>query len=40
MNDEMSAEEYEQRGLWTKLKERMGISELEEEYEDEAGSPE
>lgn len=39
MNEEMSAEEYEQRGLWTKLKERMGISELEEEYEEDAGLP-
>jgi len=38
MNNDMSADEFEQRGLWTRLKERIGISELEEEYEDEVGS--
>jgi cell division inhibitor SepF len=34
MNDDMSAEDYRQRGIWTRIKEGFGISELEEDYED------
>ena len=34
MNDDMSAEDFRQRGLWTRIKEGFGISELEDEYED------
>ncbi|HAH86762.1 MAG: cell division protein SepF [Armatimonadota bacterium] len=34
MNEEMSTDEYRQRGLWTRIKEGFGISELEEEYDD------
>lgn len=34
MNEEISGEDYRQRGLWTRIKEGFGISELEEEYEE------
>ena len=34
MSNDMSAEEFEQRGLWTKLKGMVGINEYEDEYED------
>lgn len=34
MNDEMSTDEFRQRGLWTRIKEGFGISELEEEFEE------
>ena len=34
MNSEMSAEEIKRRGVWTRIKEGFGISELEEEFDD------
>ena len=34
MNSDMSAEDFRQRGLWTRIKEGFGISELEDEYEE------
>ena len=34
MNTEMSADEIRRRGIWTRIKEGFGISELEEEFED------
>lgn len=34
MNGDMSAEEIRRRGIWTRIKEGFGISELEEEFED------
>lgn len=34
MNDNLSAEDLRQRGLWTRIKEGFGITELEEEFED------
>ena len=34
MNSEMSAEEIKRRGIWTRIKEGFGISELDEEFED------
>jgi len=34
MENNMSTDEMEQRSLWTRFKEKIGISELEEEYED------
>lgn len=37
MNNDMSADEVRRRGLWTRIKEGFGISELEEEYEDVEG---
>lgn len=38
MNNDMSEEEIRQRGLWTRIKEGFGISELEDEYEDVEGA--
>lgn len=34
MNSDLSAEEIRRRGVWTRIKEGFGISELEEEFED------
>jgi len=34
MENNMSTDELEQRSLWARFKEKIGISELEEEYED------
>jgi len=38
MNNDMSEDEIRQRGLWTRIKEGFGISELEDEYEDVEGA--
>lgn len=38
MNNHMSTDDLEQRGLWTKVKGLMGISEEEDDYEDEVRS--
>ena len=34
MNSDLSAEEIRHRGIWTRIKEGFGISEIEEEFED------
>jgi len=34
MNTDLSAEEIRRRGIWTRIKEGFGISELEEEFDD------
>ena len=34
MNEEMSADEIRRRGLWARIKEGFGVSELEDEYDE------